>query len=78
MEEQRSGGPSCSRCGGTVEIGEVTGGGGLLGFAWFGQLGWISDPEGRRYAETLTKSTFGPGRAAGFRCESCRMVWFEY
>jgi hypothetical protein len=76
---QGSGGPACGRCGGAVEVGEVTAGSGLIvGLGPWGKLGWIADPTGRRFSETLAKSTFGPARVVGFRCESCRMVWFEY
>ena len=72
----------CVRCGGPIEAGDVTGSGGYLGLAKYGTLGWLahSDSRWRRfsYGIDLVRKWFGPAQAPGYRCRSCRLVWFEY
>lgn len=80
--EQGRGGPKCWRCGRPAEVGRATGSGGYLGLARFGTLGWLAETDSRwrRFLSgvDLIRSHFGPAQAPGYRCRSCRLVWFDY
>jgi hypothetical protein len=75
-------GVTCGRCGRPVEVGQVTGGAGFFGFEGWAALGWVPNTakrlRRRTIGEPLITRFFGPARAPGFRCPSCRVVWFDY
>jgi predicted RNA-binding Zn-ribbon protein involved in translation (DUF1610 family) len=72
----------CPRCGGPVEVGQVTGGAGWFGFAGGGMLGWLPRTVNRwrrhGFGTVVREAFVGPARAQGYRCGSCRLIWFGY